>query len=66
MGQDALRKEKHASHYNLEEALKIIDFVKPEQAYLTHISHLMGFHENLEDELTEGVNTAYDGLKIKL
>ena len=63
---NALRREKHASHYNLEEAIRIIDFLKPEQAYLTHISHLMGFHKNLEDELPEGINAAYDGLKIKL
>jgi len=63
---NALRKEKHASHYNLEEALKIIDFLKPEQSYLTHISHLMGFHEHLQKELPKGVNAAFDGLKIEL
>ncbi len=63
---NALRKEKHASHYNLEEALKIIDFIKPKQSYLTHISHLMGFHEHLQKELPKGVNAAFDGLKIEL
>ncbi|MFK5854586.1 MAG: MBL fold metallo-hydrolase [Bacteroidota bacterium] len=63
---NALRKEKHASHYNLEEALKIIEFLKPEQAYLTHISHLMGFHKDLEKELPNGVNVAFDGMKIKI
>ena len=61
---NALRKEKHASHYNLQEALKIISFIKPEQAYLTHMSHLMGFHEDLERELPEKVNAAFDGLII--
>ncbi|MBC8319713.1 MAG: MBL fold metallo-hydrolase [Bacteroidetes bacterium] len=63
---NALRKEKHVSHYNLEEALKVIDFLKPQQAYLTHISHLMGFHQDLEKELPAGVDVAYDGLKIEV
>lgn len=63
---NALRRQKHASHYNLEEALKIIKFLEPEKAYLTHISHLMGFHDELEAELPKGVHVAYDGLKIKI
>lgn len=63
---NALRREKHASHYNLEEALNIINFLKPEKAYLTHISHLMGFHNDLQQELPTGVSTAYDGLKISI
>lgn len=63
---NALRKKKHVSHYNLEEALKIIDFINPQQAYLTHISHLMGFHKDLEEEIPEGVFAAYDGLKLEI
>lgn len=63
---DALRKEKHLSHFTIGEALEIIKEVKPKQAYLTHISHLMGLHEDVEKELPEGVNLAYDGLKISL
>ena len=63
---NALRREKHPSHYNLEEALKVIDFLKPEKAYLTHISHVMGFHKDIEKELPKGVSTAYDGLRFEI
>ncbi len=63
---NALRREKHPSHYNLEEALRVIGFIKPKQAYLTHISHMMGFHNELENELPRGINVAYDGLKISI
>ena len=63
---NALRREKHVSHYNLEEALNVIDFLKPKQAFLTHISHLMGFNKDLEKELPNGVMAAYDRLKINI
>ena len=63
---NALRKEKHVSHYNLDEALKVIDFLAPKKAYLTHISHLMGFHDDLIKELPENVFAAYDGLEINV
>ncbi|MGQ8335104.1 MBL fold metallo-hydrolase [Sunxiuqinia sp. A32] len=63
---NALRKEKHISHYNLEEALQLIDELKPKEAYLTHISHLMGFHEQVQDELPSNVFLAYDGLKLNI
>lgn len=62
----ALRKEKHISHFNLEEALAIIDKIKPEKAYLTHISHLMGLHDEVSAELPPNVEIAFDGLKIEL
>ncbi|QDO94783.1 MBL fold metallo-hydrolase [Formosa sediminum] len=61
---NALRKEPHISHFNLEEALNFISKVNPEQAYLTHISHLLGFHETTEKELPENVFLAYDNLQI--
>lgn len=61
---NALRREKHPSHFNLEEALKVIDDLKPKRAYLTHISHLMGFHNDLQKELPKGVFAGYDGLVI--
>ncbi len=63
---NALRKEKHPSHYNLEEALNVVDFLKPEKAYLTHISHVIGFHEDLQKELPKHIQVAYDGLKINI
>ncbi len=63
---NALRKEKHISHFNLEEALEIISIIKPKKAYLTHISHIMGLHDDVELSLPDNVEIAYDGLKIEL
>lgn len=63
---NALRKEKHLSHFNLDEALALIAEVKPRQAYLTHISHLMGFHAEVSKELPENVHLAYDGLNLTI
>ncbi|TVR76785.1 MAG: MBL fold metallo-hydrolase [Chitinophagaceae bacterium] len=63
---NALRKEKHISHFTLEEAIEIIKDIKPEKAYLTHISHQLGKHADVEKELPENVSLAYDGLKIQI
>ena len=61
---NALRKEPHHSHFSLNEALEFIKKVNPERAYLTHISHLLGFHKEVQKELPKHVFLAYDGLKI--
>jgi phosphoribosyl 1,2-cyclic phosphate phosphodiesterase len=61
---NALRKKKHVSHFNLEGALEIIQQVKPEKAYLTHISHLMGFHGEVVRELPFNVELAFDKLEV--
>jgi phosphoribosyl 1,2-cyclic phosphate phosphodiesterase len=63
---NALRREEHLSHFNLEEALNFIDQVKPERAYLTHISHLLGKHEDVQTELTDNIHIAYDGLVLEM
>lgn len=63
---NALRKRKHYSHFNLEEALKVIQTVEPEQAYLTHISHQLGTYEEVMHELPNNVMMAFDGLVIKM
>lgn len=63
---NALRKEDHISHYNLDQALEIIAEVKPGKAYLTHLSHQMGFHDEVQLELPENVFLAYDGLEIEV
>ena len=63
---NALRLEPHLSHFNLEEALAFIDRVKPKKAYLTHISHHMGFHDDVQKTLPENVFLAYDELNISL
>ncbi|MFT5779842.1 MAG: phosphoribosyl 1,2-cyclic phosphate phosphodiesterase [Crocinitomicaceae bacterium] len=62
---NALRKEEHISHLNLEEALAFIDEVKPERAYLTHISHLFGRHDDIQKLLPANVFPAYDGMTIE-
>ncbi len=61
---NALRKKHHLTHLTLEEALEIIEKIRPEQAWLTHISHLMGFHRDVEKELPPHVHLAYDGLTL--
>ena len=63
---NALRKEKHISHFNLEEALEIIKKLQPERAYLTHISHMMGFHDEVNATLPKNVQIAYDGLILDI
>lgn len=63
---NALREAPHASHFNLEEALAFIAKVNPKRAYLTHISHLLGFHKAVSKKLPENVFLAYDGLKLEL
>ena len=63
---NALREEPHHSHLSLSEALLLIEKIKPEKAYLTHISHLLGFHDEVEKRLPENVFLAYDTLKINL
>jgi phosphoribosyl 1,2-cyclic phosphate phosphodiesterase len=63
---NALRKEIHYSHLNLEEAIGIINKIKPEKAYLTHISHQMGKHNDIQSELPDNVSLAYDGLSIDI
>ncbi len=61
---NALREELHHSHFNLAEALAFVEKVKPEIAYFTHISHLLGFHDEVEKELPKNVHLAYDNLVI--
>ena len=61
---NALRRTEHISHFNLEQALELIARINPERAYLTHLSHLMGLHEEVSLELPDNVFIAYDGLKI--
>ena len=63
---NALRKEKHYSHFNLTQALEVIDRIKPKKAFLTHVSHLMGDTEEIEKTLPENVVFAYDGLKLEI
>ncbi len=63
---NCLHRSQHISHFNLEEALAFIEAVKPEKAYLTHISHLFGKHLDIENDLPENVHVAYDGMTLEL
>ncbi|MEO9501659.1 MULTISPECIES: MBL fold metallo-hydrolase [Nonlabens] len=61
-----LREQEHHTHLNLEEALELVRELQPQRTYFTHISHHLGFHEEVEKNLPEGVYLAYDNLEINL
>ncbi len=61
---NALRREKHVSHFSVNEAIEIIEEINPDRAYLTHISHQMGLHIEVNASLPEHISCAYDGLEI--
>ena len=63
---NALQKEPHISHFNLDQAVEVVADLKPQQAYFTHISHKLGMHRDIEDILPKNVALAYDGLKIEI
>lgn len=63
---NALRVEPHDTHFNLQEALDFITLIKPKKAYLTHISHVLGFHEEVQKDLPENVYLAFDNLEITI
>jgi len=63
---NALRIKEHPTHFNLENALKLIEELQPKRAYLTHISHKLGFHKEIEKKLPNTVFLAYDGLNVKI
>ncbi len=61
---NALRRETHLSHFTFNEAIELVKELKPEKAYFTHISHQLGLHKNVQNELPYNIELAYDGLKI--
>ncbi|MDR1865750.1 MAG: MBL fold metallo-hydrolase [Bacteroidales bacterium] len=61
---NGLRKEPHISHFSLQEAIDLIEEVKPARAFITHISHQMGFHRQVQDTLPPHIRLAYDGLEL--
>lgn len=63
---NALRHEAHISHFSLSDALDFIAKISPRIAYLTHLSHQMGRHADVEPTLPRNVRIAYDGLKISI
>lgn len=63
---NALRRLEHVSHFTLQQAIDLMLELKPEKAYLTHISHQLGLHQDVEKELPSFIELAYDGLKITI
>ncbi|MDR2848577.1 MAG: MBL fold metallo-hydrolase [Bacteroidales bacterium] len=63
---NGLRQQPHLSHFSLPEALLLIDELKPRKAYITHISHQMGFHREVQASLPPNVYLAYDGLEVNV
>lgn len=63
---NALRKKAHISHFTLQEAIDLVEELAPQEAYFTHISHLLGRHEEVSAELPPNVHLAYDGLELNL
>lgn len=63
---NALQREKHISHFNLNEALDVATKVGADQTYFIHISHKLGQHKRIEKELPNSVALAYDGLTITI
>lgn len=63
---NALRREKHISHYTLDEAVALVEELQIPEAYFTHISHQLGRHEQVERQLPRGMHLAYDGLELQI
>lgn len=63
---NALRKQKHISHFSLGEAIDLVHELKVPKAYFTHISHQLGLHAEVMTELPEGVELAYDKLELRM
>jgi phosphoribosyl 1,2-cyclic phosphate phosphodiesterase len=61
---NALRKEKHISHFSLAEALELIREVSPRKAFITHIGHQMGKHEDVNRDMPHNVTLAWDGQEV--
>ena len=61
---NALRKQKHVSHFTLGEAIELVEELQVPRAYLTHLSHQMGLHSEIESELPEHIHLAWDGMEL--
>lgn len=63
---NALQKDSHISHLTYDEAIKMAKEIGAEQTYLTHISHRLGTHSKITEELPAGIYLAYDGLQLEI
>lgn len=62
---NALRREKHISHYTLDEAIQLSKELRPRKTFFTHISHQLGLHHEINSELPHDIKLAYDGMEIE-
>jgi len=62
----AVRRTPHPSHYSLDEAVRILEFLRPEKGFITHVSHLMGKHDEVNKELPDFISLAFDGLTLEM
>ncbi|HEX6914418.1 MAG TPA: MBL fold metallo-hydrolase [Chitinophagaceae bacterium] len=63
---NALRKAQHISHFTLDEAIELVNELNIPEAYFTHISHQLGFHQHINDALPKHIRLGYDGLSCKV
>ena len=63
---NALRNSKHIAHFSVAEAVEVLQELQPEQAYLTHVSHFIGLHEEVNKKLPPFIQLAYDSLVIEI
>ncbi|MCX6283458.1 MAG: MBL fold metallo-hydrolase, partial [Bacteroidetes bacterium] len=63
---NALRNSKHVSHFSVGEAVTLLTRLQPEAAYLTHLSHFVGLHDDVNSKLPDFIRLAYDGLKLTI
>jgi phosphoribosyl 1,2-cyclic phosphate phosphodiesterase len=63
---NALRKREHIAHFNLQQAIDLVEELKIPKAFFTHISHQLGLHDDINKELPAGIQLAWDGLQIEV
>ncbi|MFA5850666.1 MAG: MBL fold metallo-hydrolase [Bacteroidales bacterium] len=63
---NTVRKQRHISHFSLQEAIDVAQRIGAKNSYLTHLSHQIGTHAQLSTELPDGIHAAYDGLLLTL
>ena len=63
---NALRREAHISHFTLAEAVALAKALGAKQTYFTHMSHQIGFHDDVCSELPDGIDLAHDGLVVEI
>ena len=62
----ALHHWEHHSHNTLAQAIEMVERLKPEKAYFIHMSHQLGLHDEIDQQLPPGISLAYDGLVVEM